>query len=149
MLRLDTNSPLLRVADAVRRQVARQGGEPLDADELRQGIRVSLSELGKARAAQKNDDIDQSSLPDGIKELLKLIRAIKAQIAERQAELEAIAADPGLDEEARLQRLEAVRGELASLHSALTSANLNLAQAIREAGLSDDQALEASKLLSA
>ncbi|MNF58175.1 hypothetical protein D3C84_397230 [compost metagenome] len=149
MLRLDTNSPLLRVADAVRRQVARQEGEPVDADALRQGIRVSLSELGKARAAQKNDDIDQSSLPDGIKELLKLIRAIKAQIAERQAELEAIAADRGLDEETRLQRLEAVRSELASLHSALTCANLNLAQAIREAGLSDDQALEANKLLSA
>ncbi|MNQ60218.1 hypothetical protein D3C85_744900 [compost metagenome] len=149
MLRLDTNSPLLRVADAVRRQVARQEGEPVDADALRQGIRVSLSELGKARAAQKNDDIDQSSLPDGIKELLKLIRAIKAQIAERQAELEAIAADRGLDEETRLQRLEAVRSELASLHSALTRANLNLAQAIREARLSDDQALEVNKLLSA
>ncbi|MNO02503.1 hypothetical protein D3C81_2229240 [compost metagenome] len=78
-----------------------------------------------------------------------MIRAIKAQIAERQAELEAIAADRSLDDEARMQRLEAVRAELASLHSALTRANLNLAQAIREARLSDDQALEVNKLLSA
>ena len=54
-----------------------------------------------------------------------------------------------LDEEARLQRLEALRGELASLQGALSSANLNLAKAIREAGLSDEQSLEVGKLLSA
>ncbi|MCY1344193.1 hypothetical protein D9M69_302250 [compost metagenome] len=149
MLRLNGDSPVLRVADAVRRHVAYQEEGPVDADAMRQGIRVSLSELGKARATEKNGDIDQSGLPDGIKELLKLIRAIKAQIAERQAELEAIAADRSLDDEARMQRLEAVRAELASLHSALTSANLNLAKAIREAGLSDDQQLEVGKLLGA
>lgn len=149
MLRFDTNGPLYRVADAVRRQVAREDDAPVDQNAVRQGIRVSLSDLGKTRAAQKNDDIDQSSLPDGIKELLKLIRALKAQIAERQAELEAIAADQSLDEEARLQRLEALRGELASLQGALSSANLNLAKAIREAGLSDEQSLEVGKLLSA
>ncbi|MNU02598.1 hypothetical protein D3C72_2463570 [compost metagenome] len=63
--------------------------------------------------------------------------------------MEAIAADRSLDDEARMQRLGAVRAELASLHSALTSANLNLAKAIREAGLSDDQQLEVGKLLGA
>ncbi|GLZ89112.1 hypothetical protein Pres01_51630 [Metapseudomonas resinovorans] len=149
MLRLETNSPLYRVGEAVRRRVAREEDAPVDLDAMRQGIRVSLSELGKTRAAQKNDDIDQSSLPDGIKELLKLIRALKAQIAERQAELEAIAADQSLDEETRLQRLEALRGELASLQGALSSANLNLAKAIRDAGLSDEQSLEVGKLLNA
>ncbi len=149
MLRLETNSPLYRVGEAVRRRVAREEDAPVDLDAMRQGIRISLSELGKARAAQKNDDIDQSNLPDGIKELLKLIRALKAQIAERQAELEAIAADQNLNEETRLQRLEALRGELASLQGALSSANLNLAKAIREAGLSDEQSLEVGKLLNA
>ncbi|MDH4568625.1 hypothetical protein E8E95_18225 [Pseudomonas sp. BN414] len=148
-MRLETNSPLYRVDEAVRRRVAREEDAPVDLDAVRQGIRVSLSELGKARAAQKNDDIDQSNLPDGIKELLKLIRALKAQIAERQAELQAIAADQSLDEENRLQRLEALRGELASLQGALSSANLNLAKATRDAGLSDEQSLEVGKLLNA
>ncbi|WP_177410183.1 hypothetical protein [Pseudomonas sp. LFM046] len=145
MLRLDTNSPLMRVAEAVRRQVARREEGPADADGVREGIRVSLSNLGKTSAPQKNDDIDESSLPDGIKELLKLIRALKAQLAERQAELDAIAADGTLD----VQRLEAVRSQLNALRSALTSAQLNLAKAVREAGLSDEQALEVGRLLTA
>lgn len=149
MLRVQSNSPLYRVADAVRRRVAREDDAPVDLDAPRQGVRVSLSELGRTRATQRNDDIEQSSLPDGIKELLKLIRALKAQIAERQAEREAIAVDQGLDEETRLQRLEALRGELASLQGALASANLNLAKAIRDAGLSDEQSLEVGKLLNA
>lgn len=147
MLRLDTNNPLLRVVESVRRQVARREEGPVDTDGVREGIRVSLSNLGKASAPQKNDDIDESNLPDGIKELLKLIRALKAQIAERQAELDAIAADKSLDEDSRLQHLEAVRSQLNALRSALTSAQLNLAKAVREAGLSDEQALEVGRLL--
>jgi hypothetical protein len=50
---------------------------------------VSLSELGRARsaAAEKNGDIDDSDLPDEIKQTLKLIRQLKAQIAARQGAL--------------------------------------------------------------
>ena len=81
MLRVDTNSMIAGVADAVRRQVARREGEPVDTGAVRQGIRVSLSDLGKPGRAQKNDDIEKSSLPDGIKELLKMIRELKAQVA--------------------------------------------------------------------
>ncbi|WP_348532259.1 hypothetical protein [Pseudomonas sp. BN411] len=149
MLRLDTNSMISNVAEAVRRQVARREGEPVDADAVRQGIRVSLSDLGKPSKSQKNDDIEKSSLPDGIKELLKMIRELKAQIAERRAELEAIASDQNLDDETRTQRMEALRSQLTSLQSALSSANLNLAKLVRESDLSDEQAVELGQLLAA
>ena len=149
MLRLDTNRMISNVAEAVRRQVARREGEPVDADAVRQGIRVSLSDLGKPSKSQKNDDIEKSSLPDGIKELLKMIRELKAQIAERRAELEAIASDQSLDDETRTQRMEALRSQLTSLQSALSSANLNLAKLVRESDLSDEQAVELGQLLAA
>ncbi|WP_271408328.1 hypothetical protein [Pseudomonas sp. Q1-7] len=149
MLRLDTNSTVSRVAESVRRQAARQEGDSVDMASLRQGLRVSLSDLGKPGQPPKNDDIDESSLPDAIKEVLKMIREIKAQIAERKAELEAIAADRSLDEETRMQRMEAVQSQLASLQGALSSANANLAKLVREAGLSQEQAAELSALLTA
>ena len=149
MLRLGTNSMISNVAEAVRRQVARREGEPVDADAVRQGIRVSLSDLGRPSKSQKNDDIEKSSLPDGIKELLKMIRELKAQIAERRAELEAIASDQSLDDETRTQRMEALRSQLTSLQSALSSANLNLAKLVRESDLSDEQAVELGQLLAA
>lgn len=149
MLRVDTNSMIAGVADAVRRQVARREGEPVDTGAVRQGIRVSLSDLGKPGRAQKNDDIEKSSLLDGIKELLKMIRELKAQIAERRAELEAIASDRSLDDETRSQRMEGLRNQLVSLQSALSCANLNLAKLVRESGLSDEQAVELNQLLAA
>ncbi|BAN49580.1 hypothetical protein [Metapseudomonas resinovorans] len=149
MLSLDVNNSVARLSEAVRRQVAakERGDEPEDRATVLQGIRVSLSDLGKAGKPQKNDDIDESSLPDRIKELLKMIRELKAQIAERKAELQAIASDPGLDEETRRQRLEAVQGQLASLQGALGSANANLVKAVRDANLSQEQAGELGKLL--
>lgn len=149
MLRIDTSNPAARVAESVRRQVAFRENGPRDPEALREDIRVSLTDLGKASKPRSNDDIDESDLPDGIKELLKMIRELKAQIAERQAELEAIAADQGLDEEARLQRLEEVRTQLDSLRSALSSANLNLARMMRESNLSEEQSIEVGRLLMA
>lgn len=148
-MRLDTNTMISRLSESVRRQVAREEGEPEDKASVLQGIRVSLSDLGKAGKAQDNEDIEKSSLPDGIKELLKMIRELKAQIAERRAELEAVAADRTLDDETRAQRLEALRNQLQSLQGALSSANANLARLVREAGLSDEQSIELGQLLAA
>ncbi|MBT8768409.1 hypothetical protein [Metapseudomonas boanensis] len=41
--------------------------------------------LGQGRAVWAYDAMDQINLPDVIKQLLKLIRAIKAQFVEKQA----------------------------------------------------------------
>lgn len=146
MLRIDVSDLTGRLSLGIQRQVARQNGEVPDAKAVSDGLRVSLSELGQVRASAKNEDIDESNLPDSVKELLRLIRALKQQIAEKKAELEAVLAEPGLNPEVRQLRVEALRSELASLQGALSSASASLLKAMREAGLSDEQMQTAAGL---
>ena len=133
---------------AVQHQAAAQQTAPADG-ELSQAfdsLRVSLSELGRNRAVAQNDDIEQSDLPDTIKETLKLIRVLKALIAEKQAELDALMADRSLDPERSLQAMEAVQAELSSLSGALVSANASLIKALRESDLGPEQQQQAALL---
>lgn len=120
-----------------------------DQQALRDSLRVSLSELGKAHSAtaQKNRDIDESSLPDVVKDLLKRIREIKAQIEAKKAELKEVMSDQRLDPETKRMKIEALQGELASLQGALSSANATLLKAMREQDLSDQQMQEVSSLI--
>lgn len=146
MLRIDVGGLTERLSLSIQRQVARERGETPSAEAVADGLRVSLSELGRGRSSAKNEDIDESNLPDSVKELLRLIRALKQQIAEKKAELEAVLAEPGLDPEARQLRVEALRSELASLQGALSSASANLLKTMREAGLSEEQMQTAAGL---
>ncbi|SDR85236.1 hypothetical protein SAMN05216271_0567 [Halopseudomonas sabulinigri] len=114
-----------------------------DLKEIGQGIKVTLSEQAQAKSAasQREQDVDDSGLPDHIKELIKHIRELKAQIAEKQAELAALQqanADP-----AQLQKLQQ---QLSSLMSALTSAYASLAKALKDGTLSDEQKMTALQL---
>ncbi|MBB4818981.1 Sec-independent protein translocase protein TatA [Pseudomonas alcaligenes] len=113
------------------------------------GIRVSLSEAGKARAdeAKKNEDIDDSSLPNTVKQILKMIRKLKEDLREKMAELQSISADQSLDEEARLRSMEGLQSEISSLNGAITQATASLMKAMRDAGLSGEQMVEAAQLL--
>src|SRR3989338_2046496 len=124
------------------------GGEG-DEQPLRDTLRVSLSELGKARsaAAQKNRDIDGSSLPDVVKDLLKRIREIKAQVEAKRNELKEVMQDQSLDPEAKRIKIETLQGELASLQGALSSANATLIKTLREQDLSDQQMQEVASLV--
>lgn len=133
---------------AARQQAAPRQATPVNG-ELSQAfdsLRVSLSELGRNRAVAQNDEIEQSGLPDTIKETLKLIRALKALIAEKQAELDALLADPGLDPERRMRAMEAVQAELSSLNGALVSANASLIKALRDTQLSPELQQQAALL---
>ena len=69
MLRVDMNGLVERLALGVQRQTTRAGGEVASEEEVRDGLRVTLSELGKVRATAQNDDIDEADLPDNIKEI--------------------------------------------------------------------------------
>lgn len=141
-MRVEANTIVSRIGQSVERRDAElDGAPPSAAQKLRDGIRVTLSEQGRAasQAARNNDDIDESDLPDTIKDLLKRIRELKAQLAERQAELRAVMTDGSLDDEARQIKADALRTEIASLSGALTGANAQLIKAMREQGLSNEQ----------
>lgn len=151
-MRVELTSMIGRLGLAVERKNATADGvDGVEKDDqaLRDSLRVSLSELGKARsaAAQKNQDIDDSSLPDLIKDLLKRIRALKEQIEAKKEELNAVMSDQSLDPEAKRLKIETLQSELASLQGALSSAHATLLKALREQGLTNQQMQEVSSLL--
>lgn len=109
---------------------------------------VSLSELGKAKAkqAEENKDIDDSNLPDIIKQMLKTIRDLKQQIAGKQAEIDKAKQD-GLQSEQQQEKLKLLQTELSMLNSALGSAQRSLNKAMQQQELSDEQIQTALSLM--
>ncbi|GLK90631.1 hypothetical protein [Pseudomonas turukhanskensis] len=121
---------------------------PVDKLTALQGIKVTLSEQAqKISAAANNDDIDKSSLPDSIKQALKMLRELKAQLAEKQAQLQSVMADQSLSDEERMQKAQGIQSEIATLNGAIATVNGNLIKAIKEAGLSPDQMSEMTGLM--
>ncbi|MFT0622708.1 hypothetical protein ACMHYQ_08660 [Ectopseudomonas guguanensis] len=144
-MRIQSGGPLSNLAQGVQRQFSAVERSP---EEVREGLRVSLSELGRSMSAKpdRNEDIDKSELPQAIKDLLKMIRELRAQIAEKQAQIDAMMRDQSLDPEAKRLQLESLQTELASLNGALASANANLVKLMRENGLSSEQMQAATTL---
>lgn len=113
-----------------------------------QGAYISLSELGKTKAkqAEQNKDIDDSNLPDIIKQILKTIRDLKQQIADKQAEIDKATQD-GLQSEQQREKLKLLQTELGMLNSALGSAQQSLNKAMQQQDLSDEQIQTALALM--
>jgi len=131
------------------------------ADELRasplvaepvvgEGVKVSLSGAGlkkSSSAAGDDSDIEESGLPENIQQLLKMIRKLQQQIAEKLAQLQAVMADKRLSPEEAKARVGSLQSALAALNSGLLTANAALAKAMRDAGLSAEQVAKATALL--
>ncbi|MFN3579242.1 MAG: hypothetical protein ACK4VV_02055 [Pseudomonas sp.] len=114
-----------------------------------EGIRVTLSELGKARssAGQQSQGIDDSGLPETIKQLLKMIRELKLQLDQKMAELQALAGDASLTADEKQMRMQALQSEVAMLSSALTGAYANLEKAMRDSQLDPEGVQKALSLV--
>lgn len=118
-------------------------------------ITVSLSPLGKelsltsqqASKIERDKDIDDSSLPDGIKEILKRIRDLKEQIQQKLMELQRIQANDKLSEAQKKQELERVQAELTSLNGALSSAHAMLNKVMDDIELGGEARMEVGDLL--
>ncbi|WP_252273172.1 hypothetical protein [Pseudomonas subflava] len=134
-----------RLATGVQRHYAPPEEKSTKEDPF-EGLRVTLSDMGKARASASTKDIDDAELPDNVKEILKMIRELREKIAEKKAELQALAADTAMDPQLKQARLEALQGELASLQGALSIAQGNLLTALKDKRLSDGQRMQANSL---
>lgn len=100
----------------------------------------------KAKQAEQNKDIDDSNLPDIIKQILKTIRDLKQQIADKQAEIDK-ATQEGLQPEHQREKLKLLQTELGMLNSALGSAQQSLNKAMQQQDLSDEQLQTALSLM--
>jgi len=148
-MRLDTTTLIGRLSMAFeRKQVQADDGE-LRPEAQREGLRVSLSALASARAvsSSKNRDIDDSDLPEAIKDLLRQIRELQGLIAQKQAALQALSNDQGLDPLRRRLLLEGAQAELTALQGALSGLSAMLVNAMRMQGLSGAQLQAVASLL--
>ncbi|MBC3234886.1 paraquat-inducible protein B [Pseudomonas lurida] len=112
---------------------------PSDAMQA-EGVPVTISGAAmKAAADQKtsNSDIDDSGLSDNIKNLLKMIRQIKKQIAEKQAEMAALLADKNLSPDQVRARLSGLQSALSALQASLTGVQASLTKAMKDMTVND------------
>lgn len=112
-------------------------------------IHVDLSEAAKMRskggAMISNQDIDESDLPDMIKQLLKKLREIKQKLMAKITELQKVMNDTQLRADLRKQRVQMLQTEIMSLEGAYMKVAGDLADAVKT--LSSDQQMQASALM--
>lgn len=117
---------------------------------LAEGIKVSLSGAGlsKSSGAQSADsDIEESGLPDNVQQILKMIRKLQRQLAEKMAELQAVMADKSLTPEQMRAKVGALQSAISGISGGLISANASLVKVMKQTGLSPDQIMKVSSLL--
>jgi len=139
-------APVAAAAPGAAEQAAAPGEEAGSAP----GVKVSLSDVGLARsreAENKNADIDESNLPDEVKRLLKMIRELKAQLAEKMAELQALMAQGDRQDEAQQARVRGLQTEIGSINGALSTANAQLVKVMRDQKLSSEQSATVASLM--
>jgi hypothetical protein len=123
---------------------------PLATPTLVEGVKVSLSgaSIEKAfSAGGENSDIEDSGLPENVQQLLKMIRKLQKEIAEKKARMAAVMSDRTLTNEAKVNMLAALRGAIAALNTGLISANLALSKVMDQSGLTSEQNLKLGSLL--
>ncbi|MDX9673798.1 MULTISPECIES: hypothetical protein [unclassified Pseudomonas] len=117
---------------------------------LVEGVKVSLSNASIEKAFSaggENSDIEDSGLPENVQQLLKMIRKLQKEIAEKKARMAAVMADRRLSNEEKVNMLAALRGAIAALNTGLISANLALSKVMDQSGLSTEQNLKLGSLL--
>lgn len=117
---------------------------------LVEGVKVSLSGAAIHKSAGSggdNRDIEESGLPENIQQLLKMIRQLQQQIAEKNARIKAVMADKTLSTEEKIAKLAALKGAIAALNNGLITANLSLSKVMNQSNLTPEQTMKTASLL--
>ncbi|HCN45669.1 MAG TPA: hypothetical protein DIT18_08445 [Pseudomonas sp.] len=123
---------------------ARQGGSVAS-----EGVKVNLSLKGlEVASKQQGDaDIDESGLPESVRQLLKMIRKLQKELAEANRQLQALMQDRSLDPVEMLKKTAALQARVSALSASLNTVNFGLVRAMSQANLTPDQVGKAMKLL--
>lgn len=115
-----------------------------------EGIKVALSLKGlEVSGSNAGDaDIDESGLPEAVRQLLKMVRKIQKELAEANRQLEALMRDRSLDPVEMLKKTAALQARVSALSASLNTVNFGLVRALRQETLTPDQLGKAMKLLS-
>ena len=112
-----------------------------------EGVKVTISGAAlKTANAQKsqNNDIEDSGLSDQVQKILKMIREIKKQIQEKQAQLQQVMSNRSLSPEQARAQATALQSAIAGLNAALMTATASLNKAMKDS--SSEDAIKASSL---
>lgn len=123
---------------------ARQGGSVAS-----EGVKVNLSLKGLEVASklQGDADIDESGLPESVRQLLKMIRKLQKELAEANRQLQALMRDRSLDPVEMLKKTAALQARVSAFSASLNTVNFGLVRAMSQANLTPDQVGKAMKLL--
>ncbi|MCH5553165.1 hypothetical protein [Pseudomonas syringae] len=110
--------------------------------------KVQISKEGQEKLeSEKNADIDQSGLPEDVKEVLKNIRKLQDQIAEKNQELMELLNDKTLSEDERKRQRELLTSTIRSMQSALSQATSALNNAMSSNNMDSDSRSQAKGLI--
>ena len=109
-------------------------------------VQISKEGLEKLES-EKNADIDQSGLPEDVKEVLKNIRKLQEKIAEKNQELMELLGDKTLDEDEMKRKRELLTTTIRAMQSALSVATNALNDAMSSHNLSSDSRSQAKGLI--
>lgn len=113
------------------------------------GIHVDLSPLGlqKSKKAERDKDIDESELPDDVKQSLKAIRDKQEELEEKQQELQRLMSNSSMPPEEKQEKVKALQAEVSTLSRGVVDAKNNLVSSMQDQGLSEQQIQTAMALM--
>ena len=108
----------------------------LDLSPVARGIASASEKAGNTQEA-KNTKIDESDLPQEIKELLKRVAEYREKLREKEQELEEVMRDQSLNDEQRQAKLDALQQEISSLNNSLQEAMSQLSKLVTQMDIDD------------